>query len=71
MSLLKISGLNYNIGKKNILQNVNLEAQEGGITCILGPSGCGKTTLLKLISGLEKTRDGEITLQNETISSKD
>ncbi|MBI29672.1 MAG: Fe(3+) ions import ATP-binding protein FbpC [Alphaproteobacteria bacterium MarineAlpha5_Bin11] len=70
MPLLKISGLNYNNDKKSILKNINLEAQEDGITCVLGPSGCGKTTLLKLISGLEKTQDGEIILKNETISSK-
>ena len=53
MFLLKVSNLNYNVGKKQILKNINLESDEGGITCILGPSGCGKTTLLKLISGLE------------------
>ena len=60
MSLIKITNLSYNIGKKNILKNINFESQEGGITCILGPSGCGKTTLLKLISGLNKVQEGKI-----------
>ncbi len=69
MSLLKILNLNYNIGKKEILKNINLESDIGGITCILGPSGCGKTTLLKLISGLEEIQQGEIFLKNEIISS--
>tara|TARA_Y100000590_G_C15718019_1_gene1012543 strand:+ start:1084 stop:2133 length:1050 start_codon:yes stop_codon:yes gene_type:complete len=69
MSLIKITNLSYNIGKKNILKNINFESQEGGITCILGPSGCGKTTLLKLISGLNKVQEGKIYLKDEIISS--
>ena len=42
---------------KSVLQNISIELQEDKIACILGPSGCGKTTLLKLISGLEKTQN--------------
>ena len=70
MSLLKISNLNYNIKDKEILKKINLESNEGGITCVLGPSGCGKTTLLKLISGLLKIQEGEILLNNKIISSQ-
>ena len=70
MSLIKISNLSHNIGKKKVLRNINLESKEGGITCILGPSGCGKTTLLKLISGLNNVQEGEIKLKDEVISSK-
>ena len=70
MSLLEISNLNYNIKNKKILKDVNLKSDEGGITCVLGPSGCGKTTLLRLISGLEKVQEGEISLNNTIISSR-
>ena len=41
MNLIKISNLSHNIRKKRILKNINLESDEGGITCLLGPSGCG------------------------------
>ena len=71
MSLLETKNISYKIGKKDILKNINLECEEGGITCVLGPSGCGKTTLLKLISGLENIKEGEILLNNKIISSKD
>ena len=70
MSLLKISNLSYKIKKKDILRQVNIDSDEGGITCVLGPSGCGKTTLLKLISGLLKIQEGEILLNNKIISSQ-
>jgi len=43
-----------------------LDAQETLV--ILGPSGCGKTTLLHLISGLEKTENGQIFIDGLPIS---
>lgn len=49
---IKISDLNLNIGKQQILKDINLEIPEKKITVILGPSGCGKTTLLKSLNRL-------------------
>lgn len=37
---------------KVVLDNINLQLQEGKITCILGESGAGKTTLLNCVCGL-------------------
>jgi len=39
--------------------NFNLEANK--FTCIVGPSGCGKTTTLRIILGLDREFDGDIT----------
>jgi molybdate transport system ATP-binding protein len=38
--------------------DIDLEVPGRGITALLGPSGCGKTTLLRVIAGLERCRDG-------------
>jgi ABC-type sugar transport system ATPase subunit len=35
----------------NVLDDINLEFQDGEMVCILGPSGCGKSTLLRMIAG--------------------
>ncbi len=34
-----------------LFDELSLQVEGGGCTCILGPSGCGKSTLLKIISG--------------------
>ena len=69
MSALKIKNLSHTINSHNILKDISLELEKDKIACILGPSGCGKTTLLKLIAGLEKTKRGEILLNNMVVSS--
>lgn len=48
--LLDIKGLSakYQDGK-DILFDIDLQAKEGEITCIIGESGCGKSTLLNSI----------------------
>ena len=31
-------------GRAYVLEDINLEIQQGEFVCIVGPSGCGKTT---------------------------
>ena len=69
MSAIKIINLSHSINNQDILTNINLELEKDKIACILGPSGCGKTTLLKLIAGLEKVKNGEILLNDRVVSS--
>ncbi len=43
-----------------IVDNLNLEVEQGDKIAIVGPSGSGKTTLLNLIGTLDKPDEGEI-----------
>jgi len=70
MDYLKIKDLSFNYGKKNILDNINLNINKGEVISLVGPSGCGKSTLLRAIIGLEQIQSGEIKLNNKVISSK-
>ena len=46
---LEVKNLSYNIGGKEILNNVFLKVDEGEFVGLVGPNGCGKSTLLKNI----------------------
>src|SRR3954469_14686967 len=49
------------------LADVSLSVREAEIVALVGGSGCGKTTLLRLIAGLDRATEGEVTLDGETI----
>src|SRR5207247_5539131 len=48
---------------------VAFEVPEGKLFTLLGPSGCGKTTTLRSIAGLEKPRQGEISVGGDVVYS--
>jgi NitT/TauT family transport system ATP-binding protein len=50
-----------------VLDKVSLSLVEGEIVGLLGRSGCGKSSLLRIISGLVKPADGQVTYLGEKI----
>lgn len=46
--------------KKDVLQGINMEFPSGKFVAIVGENGSGKSTMLKLLSGLYSTTDGDI-----------
>ena len=69
--MIKIDNLNYKYKSgENVLENINLEIQEGEIISIIGKNGSGKSTLLSLIAGLYKPNKGTIFVDDINTSSK-
>jgi iron complex transport system ATP-binding protein len=50
-----------------VLEDVTLEAEQGGLVALLGPNGSGKTSLLRLLSGILSPLTGTITLDGASI----
>ena len=50
-----------------ILEDINLEVEEGETIAITGPSGSGKSTLLGLLAGLDDASSGEIFLNSHPL----
>lgn len=62
---IKLENLTFSYGDSPVIENFNLEIQEGSFTTLLGSSGCGKTTLLRLLAGFLEPSSGTIYLNDE------
>ena len=60
MSVIDIENLTFSYDRDVILENIDLHVEERDFLAIIGPNGGGKSTLLKLILGLEKTKQGSL-----------
>jgi branched-chain amino acid transport system ATP-binding protein len=52
----------------NILQGVNLTANDANITTVLGANGVGKSTLLKALYGFLTPSEGQVLLDGEDVT---
>ena len=68
--MLKINNLYARIGKKSILNGIDLEINPGEVHAIMGPNGSGKSTLASIIAGKEEyeIRQGQIVFESEDIA---
>lgn len=60
-----LENVSKNFGKKQVLENINLQIPPSKIFGLLGPSGSGKTTMVKMISGIDNSSSGNVYLLNE------
>lgn len=54
-------------GPSVIVENFNLNIQEGEYIALLGHSGCGKSTVLTMVAGLNSISEGSIAVANREI----
>lgn len=66
--MLKVSNLSFSYNKnKKVLDDVSFDIKQGECVILLGPNGVGKTTLLSLLLGNNKTKDGSISYFDKDI----
>lgn len=65
--ILKVQGLTASYNGEKVIDNVNLEIEEGKIYSIIGINGCGKTTLLRAMSRNLKPETGTVILDGLNI----
>lgn len=65
--MLELNNISIAIGEKTIVEEVNLFMEKGKFISIIGPNGSGKSTILKSVSKLLKTRQGDIIVEDRDI----
>lgn len=68
--ILEVKNLTFSHDKnKNTLENVSFHLNKGEILAVLGNNGAGKSTLCRVITGILKSKEGNIFLKDECIDS--
>ena len=65
--MLRLDRVHASYGPIEVLFGIDLEVHDGEIVALLGTNGAGKTTILRVISGVLKPREGDVTLEGESI----
>jgi len=60
--VIKAVGITKTIGRKTILNNIDLHIKPGEFITVFGPNGAGKSTLLKILSLVNKPSKGQLTI---------
>lgn len=66
--MLQVVGLSCERDDRDIFHNLSFSLQSGEILQIDGPNGAGKTSLIRILSGLLQSSEGEVYWQGEDIA---
>ena len=67
-SMLKVENMNVYYGNIHAIKNVSFEVNKGEVVTLIGANGAGKSTTLQTISGLLRSKTGQITFMDKPIS---
>lgn len=65
--ILKVQSISKDYKRKSVVKDVSFQCYKGEILGILGPNGAGKTTIIKMLTGLTKSKKGDIFINSYNI----
>ncbi|WP_017187332.1 ABC transporter ATP-binding protein [Alkalibacillus haloalkaliphilus] len=65
--MIEVKNVTKTIHKTEVLNDVQFNVRPGTITGVVGRNGAGKTTLLRMISGIIKPDQGDISVEGENV----
>ena len=65
--ILKVENVNAFYGNIQALRNVSIRLEAGEILTLIGSNGAGKSSLLKVITGLLRPRDGKVEFNGQNV----
>lgn len=60
--MIALTNLTASFGKKPLFENVSLKFKEGNRYGVIGANGSGKSTLLKIMSGIQESSAGQVSI---------
>ncbi|WP_208435802.1 ABC transporter ATP-binding protein [Bartonella phoceensis] len=70
MDILKIKNLHVHYGAIKAIQNLSMSIKKGSIVTLIGANGAGKSSIVRSITGLNRSVYGEIIYKGESIIKK-
>jgi ABC-type multidrug transport system fused ATPase/permease subunit len=67
---IRLNDITLVYGERRILSNMSLEIKKGSHTLITGAAGSGKSSLMNLLMGFYREFEGEVLVDNNTVSPK-
>ena len=67
--LLRLEKISVYFGKRKILEDLNLNLNQGEILGLLGPNGVGKSTIFNIIIGLLKPNYGSVFIEEKNVTN--
>ena len=68
MGTISLKNISKSFGSTQVLNNLNVNINDGEFLTLVGPSGCGKSTLLRIIAGLEQQTSGDVLIDNKNVN---
>jgi polar amino acid transport system ATP-binding protein len=69
-NMVRVEHLHKSFHHLDVLKDLDMNADEGDVICMIGPSGSGKSTFLRCLNLLEKPTAGKIFINGEEITAK-
>ena len=67
--MLKVENINVYYGAIHALKGISVEVKEGEIVTLIGANGAGKSTILRTISGLLRTKTGNVLFEGKSVAA--
>ena len=67
--MLKVENIKVYYGAIHALKGISVDVKEGEIVTLIGANGAGKSTILRTISGLLRTKTGNILFEGNSVAS--
>ena len=67
--MLNVQNINVYYGNIQAIRDISFHVDDGEIVTLIGANGAGKSTILKSVSGLLRSKTGDITFDGKSIKS--